>query len=227
MKSLARFMEWITSFKGFFISLFIYGMIEIALYLISDNTLNFIDPFDRSEGWFDRREYPAGSFRGTYLPLMQVFVAAVYAFSFTRKFYFFVKAIARREFGFANVKLILQESCGFIRSILIFPFGTTPSVLSVLMRTAFIYGVMLLMYGSTKGQFDFLILNYVGVGLVEGAETIFNGIFVREGERFQKDVYGMFVILFPFLVSCAFLIIESFVIRTLAKFGVITNEGWE
>lgn len=168
-RPVAAALDWITSFKGFFISLLVYGVIELALYAFFDSSR--IVTADRSEGWFDRLEYPAGSFRGTYLYLMQVSVTALYVIAFARRIFFAGKSIVSGEFDFKMAVLGAYLNVRRFCAYFVMPHT----------YIALIAGIVFFAAAVGSRSADTLLLPFAGVSFMQGYEyllkdVIFNGI---------------------------------------------------
>ncbi len=227
MRPVTAFLDWITSLKGFFISLLIYGAIEFALYYFFESSR--VVTADRSEGWFDRLQYPEGSFRGTYLYVMQNCMIALYLIAFAAKLYLIAKAVISNEFKIADVRRYALKSYRTTRGVLTWASSVSVShggavdTIVLFVRLAIIWGVFFVMAGAPKS----LLLHYLGMEAFEFTGAFVNAAFIREGEPPQADLNLAIAFGLPFLIGWAFEIIESLVLRALVYFGVVNGNNLE
>jgi hypothetical protein len=191
-------LERITSFKGFFISLLIYGVIELALYIIFDSARSCAAG-DRSEGWFDRCAYPVNSFRGTYLYIMQVCVTAVYLIAFAYRTYFTGKLIIAGDFDlkwfFLRIYLNVRRVCEYF---------TMPHTYFLLIAgIVFLAGSV----GSKSGET--LLLPLVGVSFMEGYDYILKDVIFKGVWGGLGGLELIIAATFLFLVMRAVLMLET------------------
>lgn len=181
-------LDWITSFKGLFISLFVYGLVEFALYALFDSN-RICDPIDRSEGWFDRCDYRDGTFRGTYLGLMQMCVVGVYMIAFAYRTYFTGKSILADDFDF---KVAILRGYSNLRGMFF----------TLQLPIYYILGlVVVVVFGVDQdvkfGEDPFLQLVFSKV--LGGYMYLLIDVILKDIWGQQKDIDLMIAVLFPIL----------------------------